>query len=105
MVDLTRTAAKAKLRIEFDRSGRFAELHAVYIALRRARMTGEHSPSTTKRSYRVQSRLPQKRATSEAESLTMARIRTIKPDFWSDGKIVELKTWAQPPRIDGIDGA
>ena len=25
----------------------------------------------------------------------MARIRTIKPDFWSDEKIVELTPWAR----------
>lgn len=38
-VNLTRTVVKAKLPIEFDRSGWFAELHAGYIALRRARTT------------------------------------------------------------------
>jgi hypothetical protein len=38
-VDFTRTVVKAKLPIEFDRSTWFAEFHAGYLALRRARTT------------------------------------------------------------------
>ena len=38
-VDLTRTVVKAKLPVVFDRSMWFAEFHAGYLALRRARTT------------------------------------------------------------------